>query len=407
MSCFGQRGWRCLFTCAAPFRYGSRLTVPARLKYNIRYCAGVCPCGTLKGGAGLQTVALKPKRAEWRAMLIGLAILCGVMLAAPALCAPLSLLVPLLACPMVRRKEEPVAWIAAAVPMLSTMGHGYPVEFAVSLFMPGLLTLLVTRFVPHQKRPGPKGMVLYLFTIAYAVVTMLMGVNRTLGGPLYWSLAGQITEWVSGLENMPEILLRLASAGLVSVPDGYTAQTLTRPLMEAAYQQQMLMSLRLTLELLLRQLLPAVVVHVCVLLGVFIPLRLERVAGVMLVVETKTASDKRTRVVAPPSFRLLALPRDLRRLAMALGISALFLMLSANEVAQIVGQLCYAAFQAMFMLLGAAVLVFIQTKRDPDRRVAGGLLAAALYVIAPFVLLVIGMLDQTIHFRNPQARKPD
>ena len=177
--------------------------------------------------------------------------------------------------------------------------------------------------------------------------------------------------------------------------------------MEAAYQQQMLMSLRLTLEMLLAQYLPSLFVQSCLIIGVFTALRLERMAGMVLVVEAKTPSQKHTRVIAPPSFRLLAIPRNLRMLTLGLAVASLVLLLSQNSVMQIVGQLCYATFQTMFTLLGAAVLVFLYTKNDPDRKTLSGILAAAVYVMAPFVLFLIGLADQSFHFRHPQAHKPD
>jgi len=83
------------------------------------------------------------------------------------------------------------------------------------------------------------------------------------------------------------------------------------------------------------------------------------------------------------------------------------LIVVGDSFSHTLGQLCYAAFETMFCLLGAAVMVFVYTKNDPDRKTLAGVLAAALYVMAPFVLFVIGLMDQTFHFRNPQAHKPD
>ena len=157
----------------------------------------------------------------------------------------------------------------------------------------------------------------------------------------------------------------------------------------------------------LGQYLPALFVHSCLLVGVFIALRLERVNGVLLVVETRTASDRRTRVIAPPSFRLLALPLPVRITAIALAVTYWLIPPDSANVALIVGQLCYAAGQGLFCVLGAAIVVFVYTRNDPDRKLLAGALAAALYVMAPFVLMAIGVLDGRFHFRKPQAQKPD
>lgn len=355
----------------------------------------------------MQTVALKPKRAEWTALLIGLAILCGIMFAAPVLCLPLALAAPLLACPLVGRKEEPVAWASAAVPVAASLIAGMNAAYAVSLLLIGLLPLMITRFVPLSKRPGAAGMVMYISAIAFSLMIVLCMAMHMLGGPLQATLPQLVAQKISRSANLGELLRRLAVQGLISLPDGYSLDGTIRPLMQAAYHQQMLMSLRLTLEMLVAQYLPKLFINACVLVGLFISLRLERMNGVLLVVEAKTASQKQTRVVAAPSFRLLAMPRKLRLLLLGMAVASFLLAASYGALAQTVGRLCYAAFETLYTLLGAAVLVFLYTKNDPDRRIMAGVLAAALYVIAPFVLLMIGLFDQSFHFRNPQAHKPD
>jgi len=87
--------------------------------------------------------------------------------------------------------------------------------------------------------------------------------------------------------------------------------------------------------------------------------------------------------------------------------TGLLLMTSSTDVVRMTGQLCYAAAEAVAYLLGAAVLVFMYTKNDPDRRVTAGAMAVLLYLFAPFILLAIGIADQVFHFRTPQAQKPD
>ncbi len=355
----------------------------------------------------MQTVALKPKRAEWTALIVGLAILCGVMFAAPALCAPLALVGPLLACPLVGRKEEPVAWASAAVPTVASLAAGYDVFYSVSLLLIGLLPLLITRFVPLPKRPGAAGMLMYISAMAFSLTVVLCMAAHMLGGPLQVMLPQVVVQKISRMDHLSDVLRQLAIRGLVSIPDGYTVDGMMRPLMQASYHQQMLMSLRLTLEMLIAQELPKLFVNACILVGLFTSLRLERMNGVLLVVEAKSASQKQTRVVAAPSFRLLAMPRPLRMLMLVMALVSFMLMMSYGTLAQTVGRLCYATFETLFTLLGAAILVFMYTKNDPDRKTIAGVLAAAVYVVAPFVLFLIGLFDQTFHFRNPQAHKPE
>jgi len=336
-----------------------------------------------------------------------LLILCIAMFVVPAACVPLALAAPLLACPLVGRKEEMAAWFSAAVPVISSLMAGFDPFYAASLLLIGALPLLITRLVPIKQRAGLKGILMFAAAIAFSMTVVLAMASRMLGGPLQYSLAKAIVEGINASPNRQALLRQFAVNGLVSIPDGYTTQGVTGALMEAAYSQQMLMSLRLTLEKLIAQELPSLLVQSCMIIGLFIPLRLERVNGVVLVIEARTASDKHTRVVAPPSFRLLAMSRAMRGTAFALAVSALLMMMTSGSFAHTIGQLCYAAFETMFCLLGAAVMVFVYTKNDPDRKTLAGLLAAAVYVMAPFVLFIIGLMDQTFHFRNPQAHKPD
>lgn len=355
----------------------------------------------------MQTVALKPKRAEWMAMLIGLLILCAIMLFVPALCVPLALAAPLLACPLVGRKEEAVAWVSAVVPTAASLLAGDDTLYALSLALIGVLPLLITRLIPIQKRPGALGMLMYVSAMAFSVTTVLAAATRMLGGPLQFALAQAFVDWVDQAPNREVLVKQFAANGLLSIPKGYMDQSAVRPLMETVYIRQMLMSLRLTMEMLLERYLPSLAVQSCLIVGLFISLRLERANGVLLVVEARTAADKRTRVVAPPSFRLLAIPGNVRRTMLALGVTALLLLTSPGSFASTLGQLCYAAFETVFCLLGAAVMVFLYTKNDPDRRIMAGVLTTAIYLMAPFVLLLVGMMDQRFHFRNPQPTKTD
>lgn len=353
----------------------------------------------------MQTVALKPKRAEWMFMTFGLGLLCIAMLLLPALCIPLALCVPLLGCPLVGRKEEWAAWSAAVMPAVSSLLAGYDALYAISLMLIGLVPLLITRLIPMPRRPGAKGMMMYISAIAVSLALTLALAAHALGGPLYATLPGVIVDEISRMKDCTLILRQLAAMGLISVPDGYSLQGAARPLMDAIHNQQMLMSLRLTLEMLIRQSLPQLFVQSCLLVGLFTELRLERVKGVMLVVETKTANEKRTRVIAPPSFRLLAIPQGLRT-ALVLLCLVSFLTVE-NAAGQMLSDLAFAALSTVYMLLGAATIVFLYTKNDPDRKTLAGVIAAALYVLSPFLLLLIGVMEQFMHFRKPQADKPD
>lgn len=354
-----------------------------------------------KEAPALQTVALKPKRAEWTAMVIGLVLLCAAMLALPVLCPLLALAVPLLACPLVRRREETVAWVAAAVPTVSALMAGYDALFAASLLLIGVLPLLITRLVPVTQRAGARGMLMYMSATAFSLTMVLAMATHMLGGPLPYTLAEAYVQWVDGSMNKQVILRLYAANGRISALEGI------RPLMEAAYSRQLLLSLRLTAENLLVRQLPLLLVKASIIVGLFTSLRLERTNGVVLVVETRTACDKRTRIIAPPGFRMLSLPRPLPVWLILLIATAVILLLTPGSFAQTMLVLCNGTVETLLCLQGAAVMVFLNTRTDPDRKTLAGLLAATVYLLAPVVLWLIGIADLMFHFRNPQAHKPD
>ncbi len=355
----------------------------------------------------MQTVALKPGRAEWTAMSVGLFLLCVLMLSVPVLCLPLAVASPLLACPLAEReKEKWLAWLSVIVPAASSLAAGYDTLYAVSLILPGLVPMLITRLLPMPKRPGAKGMLIYLAAVTLSALVAVAAAGYALGGPLQVKLAEAVTDWVARSERKNELLRRLALAGIITLPDGYDLMGESGRLLQAEHARQMLMSLKLSAEMLVAGYLPSIFMQVCMTVGLFIPLRLERANGVLLVVETKTPAQKQTRVVAPPSFRLLTLPPNLRRLWLGMALGGILLLLSETDVLITMGQVCVAAAQTVGCLLGAAVVVFMYTKNDPERRVTGGVFAALLLLFAPGLMLAVGIADQIFHLRTPQAHKP-
>ena len=357
----------------------------------------------------MQTVALKPKRAEWTAMKTGLIVLCVVMMLAPELCLPLALAAPLLACPLLKGQtgQKMLPWLSAAAPACASLAAGMDVFYSLSLALIGLLPLLITNGIPQQMRPGAKGMLLYMTAAAFSLTVSLAAASRALGGPLQLMLAEELVRWVEANENRSQLLNRLAAAGWIAVPEGYAEQGVAGALMQTEHIRQMLMSLKWNVRMMIAQLLPGLFVQGCVITGIFTALRMERVNGVLLVVETKTPAQKQTRVIAPPSFRLLTLSRGLRMMWALIAVTGLVLMTSQTAAVAVAGQMCLALAETVGCLLGAAAMIFLYTQNDPDRRVTAGVLAAALYLFCPFALLALGIADQIFHIRTRQAQKAE
>lgn len=353
----------------------------------------------------VEQVPIRPGRAQVYALLAGLCVLCAAMLCLPQLCVPLSLLIPLFACPLAGRREEPVAWAAAAMPALSALMADCDPIYAVSLSLTGVLSMLATKLLPAKKRAGFTGILWHMGAVAAGLTAIAASASHMLGGPLWQTLAGMIVQEVAQGEQAGLVLYRLGAAGLISMPD--MGGPVLMHVLEPELVRQMLLSLRLTLETLLFELLPALFVQLSVMVGLFTALRVQRMNGVILVVEAQTSGERKARVAVPPGFRLLAMPAGMHLPMTLIAVLALVLMLSEGAVAQMVGQMCYTLFETAFMLVGAAVVVFVFSNRHPERKTLFGVLAAALYVMVPFMLFLIGLTDQTFHYRLKRSGSPD
>lgn len=353
-----------------------------------------------------QPIPLKPRKADVSSQVAALAVLCASMLFSPMLCVPLCLLIPVLGCPLVGRKQEMLAWITAAVPAVSSLIAGYDWAYSISLLLMGGLTLAITRWIPMKKRVGAAGMLWYLSAVTLALSVIAALASRALGGPLAVALPEAVVALVEKAEDPFTLLLRLASYGLAAVPEGFEKGVLYRTFTRNAMAHQMLLSLRRTMELMVEQLLPSLFVQGCLLSGLFTALRVERAHGVVLVVEMKNTSEKQTRVAVPPGFRLLAIPRGLRWALWGMAAAALVLITQNGSYEQTLGRICHAAFESVYALAGAAVMVHVFARKYPERIALIGTLAGVIYVMAPFALFLIGIMDQAFHFRTPRPHDP-
>ena len=355
----------------------------------------------------MQQVVIQPKRSEWKMLSIGLIALCAAMMLLPILCAPLALVLPLLSCPLVKRKEEPAAYIAALIPTLSSLLAGYDALYALSLLMIPALPLALTRWLPAQRSVGMQGMLWYVGAMAVAVTAVTAAATHALGAPLWRTLTAMLIDIIARNPRAEQILLQAASSGLTTIPEGYQSNSLLGVAMSAAYKQQMLMSLRLTMEATLYSCLPELFVQVCLLIGVFSHLRVLRFRGAVLVVQTVTPSERKTTVAVPPGFHLLTLPRNARWPLLALAVASLLLLTTRSTYAQTLGQLCFSLVEQVFILIGAAVVIHVFSRTDPDRKPVFGTITALFYVAAPFALFIIGLMDQVFHFRSKHPGKPE
>ncbi|MBR3873854.1 MAG: hypothetical protein IKJ26_06725 [Clostridia bacterium] len=357
----------------------------------------------------MEGIQLKPRKAQIMVMTIGLGILCGLSLAAPVTGLAAAILVPLFACPLVGRKEEWLAWLTAAAPTVGAMLEGFSAIYAGCLLLPGMLPLLATRLLKPKQRTGPRGILLYTGITAAALTLCAACITWLLGGPIGQTLPICVTEFIARMKNPGLVLYRLAASGLLTLPENYGHSDLLSHLLEPALVQQMLMSLRLTLEKMLGYYLPYGFVQISLLAGLFTALRTEHAHGVMLVIEANAAkpSERRARVLPPPGFRHLTLPNGLRRAVYIMWALALILISGTNSLAATVGMLFFSLCSALLQLNGAAVGVYMFGNRHPDHIVLIGIIIGIIYAVSPMALMIIGVSDTILHYRTKKSDKTD
>lgn len=355
----------------------------------------------------METVDVKPGHDQLNALVAGLCLLCALILMLPQLAMPLSLLLPLLACPLTGKKQEPLAYLAAAIPAVASLIAGYDGLYAVSLALVTAFPLAATRLLPPSRRVGLEGTLWYMGAVAAGLLAVMASATWALGGPLWQKLTDGWIQALSHYEKAGLLLYRFAASGLIPMPEGYENSQILMHVFEPAVIRQMLLSLRRVLESLMFDMLPMFFIQASMIVGLFTALRVQRINGVVLVLEARTVTEKKARVAVPTGFRMIALPPKVRWPLTMMAMAALVLWMFDDSLSQILGQMCYSTFETAFMLVGAAVLVCLLSAKHPKKKSLFGVLVAALYVIAPFLLFLIGLTDQTFHYRIKHSKSTD
>lgn len=347
----------------------------------------------------MQGVSIKPGAKKIKALILGICALCIIMVYVPVLCLPLALILPLLACPLAGRKQLPVLLTALVVPALASLMAGYDELYSISLSLLVALPLAAALWLPVKKQAGYSGVVWYVGAVTLALLCVAAAGTYALGGALWQTLPDRFLRMIEGNEQAGLLLYRFAEAGLIRLPEGVSKVSALVQAIEPAQVQEMLKSLKLTLESLLFDLLPMWFVQFSMIIGLFCALRVQKMKGMVLVIEASKDGEKKAHLAVPPGFSVLIIPPKLRGPVLMSAALALICMLMDNPVLLIIGQLSYSLFENVFMLAGAAVLVGVLSARHPGRKTLIGLLAGVLYIATPFLLFLIGLADQSFHFR--------
>ncbi len=355
----------------------------------------------------MQAIALRPGRSQLFAQLAALAVMCAVMLFEPLLCLPVALLAPLFVCPLIGNKRQWWAFALALAPTALALANGGEPLFCASLLLPCLLCGAVTFM---QRRKNTKSLhnpcVWYIIAYAVSLSALLVFGARALGGDLRNGLARLAIDTVNSSENPGLLLYRLAAAGVIRVPSDYRSASLISFVLDPVLRSELNLSLRLTVNSLISALAPKLFVECCLVLGLFVFLREQRLNHSVLLVKTDE-SGKPSAVVAPSvgaaGFSALALPKAMHLAAAILGLACLLFRNSENGFAAMISMLCGYVFECVFSLVGAAVLVGVLSSKKPERKRLYGVLAAAAYITVPMLLMTVGVLDLFMHFRSKKT----
>lgn len=349
----------------------------------------------------MHTQMLKPQKSQQIRWCAALLLMMVCMLLAPETCLPLCMATPLVACLLPQTRYGYIAWASVAAPMVAGLMAGWDVLYAASLMLPCALSLLVT-LLPKKQQAGSNGMFLYVGASTLSLTLILARASHLLGGSLADGLTDVLITSVQGSDRSSQLLLSFVQSGLIAVPKAYEGATLSPFGMDPVLKRQLLLALRFVSQRLLQALIPQLFVQGALLSGLFTMLRVRRVQGVFVVLETHSGpgGQRTARVAIQPGFRFLGMPAALGIVLTGLGLVSMPLLQSANSLAITLGYLFSQMFVTCFAVLGASVLVCVMARRHPERLTLAGVLAAALYVVSPLALVLAGVAEQLFHYRE-------
>lgn len=352
----------------------------------------------------MQAIALRPQRWQITTQLVGLALCVGGMLVFPVLCLPLCLLIPLFSCPLIGLKQQWAVFLALPAPTLISLLNGFDALYSASLFLLcGLPAALAEHLRSTRKAGAALAFLYYICAYAAALLAVAACAARLFGGGLADGLSDLLTASVRSSPNAGATLYQLAASGVIGVPKAYQNAGALSFMLDPVLARQLLLSLRLSLNLAFHQILPSLFVQSCILGGVFTALRVQRLNHSYLLVDGQppaAESADRVQIAVSPGFSMLQLPPSLRWPTALMALCALLFSLSPSALVQQLSLLFYTAFLCVYELIGAAVMVCLLSARHPDRKGLFGLLAAVVYLVFPVALFLIGVLDPILHFRS-------
>ena len=348
----------------------------------------------------MQAISLRPQQRLIMSKRIALCVLAVLSVAFPALGLPLAMLMPLFAAPLMKGKASWLTFVPLAVPGIVAALHKYPYFYAIMLLLVAFLPTSIPLFEKPTNGAKPERVLVYIVTVlitAGLALWALYADQRLEGISLAEHIATQAEQWLMTHPKRTELLYRAMTAGLLPVPEGYQQVTLLNLMLDPVFLSEMRLMVRTRVMQLVESYVPSLLVQSGIIIGLFIHLRIQRMWGAYLLLNKD--EPQKVSVALAPSYSTFRLPRQAHGV-LFLFCLAYFLLAGTKGFWNRLSQVLYYTFEVAYQLQGGAVVCGHISRKNPDRRVLGGVLATVLYLMAPFALFIIGCFDNVFSFRS-------
>ncbi|MBE5801411.1 MAG: hypothetical protein E7319_03900 [Clostridiales bacterium] len=352
----------------------------------------------------MQAISLRPQHRLLISKQIVLAILTVLMAAVPVLCLPLAILMPLFSCPLIGHKEQWTAYLSIPVATAVSLVYGMPALYAFSLVLVTGLPVLLTVYLGKKRGGSQLALLMYMGSYAVSLIGVIL-CCVALFGPLPEAAAQFVRQWLMQSPKRSEYIYKALASGLLPVPEGYTNISAFTIAINPLFLEQIGLEVVLRVREQVVVSLPSAYVQISIVAGLFTALRVQRLNHAYLLVDQRRKDE--VKVAITPGFAMLRLPRKARTFLLIMaGVS--FLMALTDGPLLLMALVIQTVFVTCYALIGAAVVCGFMMRKDPDKRVMGGVLAAALYLLMPSMLMVLGVFERFLRLKsNPDDTSDD
>lgn len=348
----------------------------------------------------MQAISLRPQQRLIVNKQIALCMLVALIAVVPALSLPLSMLMPLFSCPLMKGKKSWLTLLMLPLPAVIVCLYGYHPAYAVSLLLMQVSPVYFTYRSKVSDLVQPLSMIVFMAGMALngSLALWTLFYEQWQAGialPVY--VAEQTEQWLMHHPQRTEWLYQALSTGLLPVPDGYSRVTLLNLTLDPVFLGELRLMIRHRICQVVESKVPALLMQSSIILGMFINLRIQRMWGAYLLLDKE--DPQKVSVALAPSYSRFRMPGRWHIVLFLLGLGY-FSFVGMEGYMHRLAQVMYATFETMYQLQGGAVVCSFITRKNPDRRVLGGILTAVLFITAPIVLFLISCFDNVFSFRN-------